>query len=123
MQMLLRAVTAASAVVTAVCAVVVAVVVVSGNATVRVDNLRTFDRMELSSAVYDLARDRYPGWGVSGWSGGPNNAPCPGYVAIREGTTFTCTFEDEGKQWTVPGHVKDSYGGGLEVGEPTLVTS
>lgn len=123
MQMFLRAVTALSAVVTAACAVIVAVVVVSGNATVQVDNLRTFDRMELSSEVFDLGRARHPGWRVSGWSGGPNNAPCPGYVAIREGTTFTCTFEDEGKKWTVRGHVKDSYGGELEVDEPQLVTS
>jgi len=119
MQIFLRAATALSAVVTAACAVVVAVVVVSGNATVRVDQLRTFDRVELSAEVFDLTREQFPDWEVHGWSGSGNGAPCPGHIAIREGTTFTCTFTEDNQDHEVPVRVKDSYSGELEVGAPT----
>ncbi len=112
-----RVVTAVSAVVTAVSAVVLAVVVMSGNATVRVEQLRTFDRLELSNTVWDQVRERYPDSGVGGWS--RDDPPCPGSVAIKEGVRFACTFENDGKKRTVPVYVKDTYSGEVEVSAPT----
>ena len=119
MQTYLRAVTALSAVVTAACAVAVAFHLISTDMTVRVEQLRTFDRMELSREVYALVSKQYPNSGLGGWSS--DAPPCPPSVAIKEGVTFTCTFTyaDNGKGKKVPVLVKDTFSGELEVGAPT----
>jgi hypothetical protein len=84
-----------------------------------VEQLRTFDRKELSRDVYDLAMERYPDSGVSGWTG--DLPPCPGSVAIKEGVTFTCTFTSTktGQKARVRVVVKDTFSGELEVAAPT----
>lgn len=118
MPIYLRVTMALSAVVTAVCAVVLTVAVLSGNATVRVENLRTFEPVDLSGEVLDLLGERYPGSGVSGFD--HDAPPCPASVAIKEGVTFTCTFRGEsGRRMDVAVRVTDTYSGALEVGEPT----
>lgn len=116
MQTYSHAVTALSAVVTAACAVAVAFHLISTDMTVRVEQVRTFDRVELSGEVYDLVVEQYPNAGLGGWSG--NEPPCPPSVAIKEGVTFTCTFTNNGKKKKVPVLVKDTYSGKLEVGAP-----
>ncbi|MDT7785516.1 MAG: hypothetical protein QOF58_3935 [Pseudonocardiales bacterium] len=115
----LRAVTALSTTVTAVCAVAVAVHLISTDMTVRVEQLRTFDSVELSSNVADLVREQYPDSGVNGWS--RDFPPCTGSVAIKEGVTFTCTFTSskDGRKKKVRVVVKDTFSGELEVGAPT----
>ena len=115
----LRAVTAVSTAVTAVCAVAVASYLISTDVTVRVEQLRTFDRKELSRDVYDQVVERYPNSGVNGWSA--DLPPCPGSVAVKEGVTFTCTFtfSKTGTTHKVRVVVKDTYSGELEVSAPT----
>lgn len=119
MPITLRAVTAVSTAVTAVCAVAVAFHLILTDVTVRVEQLRTFDRKELSSDVYDQVMERYPHSGVTGWTG--DSPPCPGSVAIKEGATFTCTFTvtKSGQRAKVRVVVKDTYSGELEVAAPT----
>ena len=119
MPIYLRVTMALSAVVTAVCAVVLTVAVLSGNATVQLEQLRTFDRMELSDKVFDQLREQHPDSGITGWSGGDSSAPCPGHIAIKEGVTFTCTFIDDGRERKVRVHIKDTDSGDLEVGPPS----
>ncbi|MCC8249590.1 DUF4333 domain-containing protein [Saccharothrix luteola] len=119
MPIYLRVTMALSAVVTAVCAVVLTVAVLSGNATVRLEQLRTFDRMELSHKVFDQLHEQHPDTGITGWSGGEDSAPCPGHIAIKEGVTFTCTFIDDGRERKVRVYIKDTDSGDLEVGPPS----
>lgn len=118
MQTYSRAVTALSAAVTAACAVAVAFHLISTDMTVRVEQVRTFDRVELSREVYDLMVEQYPNSGLDGWSS--DALPCPPSVAIKEGVTFTCTFTytKDGQKKKVPVLVKDTYSGELEVGAP-----
>lgn len=109
----LRAATALSAVVTALCAVVLTVVVVSGHATVPVEQLRTFDQAVLADTVFDQVWEKYPDSGISG----PRT--CPGHVAVKEDVTFTCTFGESRNAKKVRVRVVDTYSGELEVGAPT----
>lgn len=114
MPIFLRAVTALSTAVTAICAVTVAVLLISTNMTVRVEQLRTFDRAELSKEVMDLVVEQHPNSSI-GWSGTP---PCPPSVAIQEGVKFTCAFTSNGQKKKVPVLVKDTYSGELEISAP-----
>ncbi|GAB2971266.1 DUF4333 domain-containing protein [Saccharothrix stipae] len=116
MSSFLRLTTAVSTAVLAVCAVVVTVHLLSGGAVVRVEQLRTFDALELSTSVAARVKEQYPGTGLD-WTSSP--PPCPASVAIKEGVTFTCTFRDDDKSRKVRVVVKDTLSGELEVGAPT----
>ncbi|MEU4444553.1 DUF4333 domain-containing protein [Actinosynnema sp. NPDC050801] len=115
MSSFLRLTTAVSTAVLAVCAVVVTVHLLSGGA-VRVEQLRTFDALELSTSVAARVKEQYPGTGLD-WTSSP--PPCPASVAIKEGVTFTCTFRDDDKSRQVRVVVKDTLSGELEVSAPT----
>ncbi len=112
----LRLVVVLSTAVTAICATVLTIALISGNASVRLEQLRTFDRLELSAAVLDLVVDQYPDSGINGFDHG--SPPCPASVAIRSGVTFTCTFMGNGLERKVPVTVKDTYSAELEIGAP-----
>jgi hypothetical protein len=116
----LRAATALATVVTAVCAVVLTLHLTSADTAVRVDQLRTFDSKELTYRVYRLVTEQYPGTGLSlSSTEGMPMVECPIGVAIKEGVTFTCTFNAHSGRRKVRVFVKDAYSGELEVSEPT----
>ncbi|WP_367135714.1 DUF4333 domain-containing protein [Saccharothrix sp. HUAS TT1] len=97
---------------------ILTIALISGNASVRVEQLRTFDRVELSNAVLDLVVEQHPDSGISSFS--HSSLPCPASVAVKSGVKFTCAFAGEGGlKKKVPVTVKDTYSAELEIGAPT----